>query len=281
MLIEKKFRTTQYLRKGIVAMTNHGHALKLWALDSPTLTVQSETLLYGTSGEITIPVPSFLIQHPKGLVLFDTGLHPDAIEHPERIYGKDLADNLGIGGTADQRLDRQIEALGFKLSDVTHVISSHGHFDHTGGLYLFPEAKHYFGEGELRYAAWPDPIQAFVYRPELLETARRLDVREIPGDYDLFGDGAITILATPGHSPGEVSLVVRLRNRSFILTGDAIHLRAAMEQEFHFPIDADTATAIRSLRRLKYLKESLEATIWISHDPEDWAEFSRAPGYYE
>jgi len=262
-------------------MSTHGHALRLWALDSPTLTVQSETLLYGTSGEITIPVPSFLIQHPEGLILFDTGLHPDAVEDPEKAYGAELASVLGIGGGPDARLDLQLAALGFTLNDVTHVISSHGHFDHTGGLHLFPEAKHYFGEGELRYASWPDPIQAFVYRPEVLDNIRKLDVREVPGELDLFGDGALTIIPTPGHSPGEVSLVVRLKSRTFILTGDAIHLRAAMEQEFHFPIDADTKEALRSLRKLKYLKESLDATIWISHDPDDWAEFAHAPGYYE
>lgn len=259
----------------------HGHARRLWALDAPTLTVESETLLYGTSGLVTIPCPSFLIEHSRGLVLFDTGLHPDAITDPEKIYGPELAPLLGIGGTREQRLDVQIQNLGFKLSDVTHVISSHGHFDHTGGLYLFPEAKHYFGEGELRYANWPDPIQAFVYRQEVLDVIKQLDTRELVGDYDLFGDGAIEVLATPGHSPGEVSLVVRLANRTFILTGDALHLRAQLEQEYHFPIDADTKTALRSLRRLKYLKESLEATVWISHDPDDWAEFAHAPGFYE
>jgi glyoxylase-like metal-dependent hydrolase (beta-lactamase superfamily II) len=78
-----------------------------------------------------------------------------------------------------------------------------------------------------------------------------------------------------------VSLVVRLASRTFILTGDAIHLRAQMEQEYHFPIDADTKRAVQSVRRLKYLTESLEATIWISHDPDDWAEFAHAPGYFE
>lgn len=262
-------------------MSNHGHALRLWALDSPTLTVQSETLLYGTSGEITIPVPSFLIQHPKGLILFDTGLHPDAVEDPEKAYGAELASVLGIGGGPDTRLDRQLAALGFKTSDVTHVISSHGHFDHTGGIHLFPEAKHYFGEGELRFAHWPDPIQSFVYLPAVLNHLPKLDVREVVGELDLFGDGAITILPTPGHTPGEVSLVVRLKSRTFILTGDAIHLRAAMEQEFHFPIDSDTKEALRSLRKLKQLKETLDATIWISHDPDDWAEFAHAPGFYE
>lgn len=262
-------------------MSHHGHALRLWALDSPTLTVESETLLYGTSGLVTIPVPSFLIEHPRGLVLFDTGLHPDAVTDPEKVYGAELAPLLGIGGTEAQRLDRQLEALGYGLGDVTHVISSHGHFDHTGGLFLFPKAKHYFGEGELRWAHWPDPIQRFVYRKEILDVIPSLDYREVPGDLDVFGDGAITILSTPGHSPGEVSLLVRLASRTFLLTGDALHLRAQLEQEYHFPIDWNTEVAIRALRRVKYLAESTGATIWISHDPDDWAEFAHAPGYYE
>lgn len=258
-----------------------GRATRLWALDAPTITIESATLLYGTSGDITIPTPSFLIQHERGLVLFDTGLHPDAIEDTEKVYGTAMAEHLRLQGTVDQRLDRQIEALGFTLADVTHVISSHGHLDHTGGLFLFRDAKHFFGEGELRYAHWPDPIQRFVYLPEVLDTIHRLDVREVPGDLDLFGDGAITILRTPGHTPGEVSLMVRLPSRTFILTGDTIHLRAQAELEYHFPIDHNTADALRSLRRLKNLREAYDATIWINHDPQDWAEYVHAPGFYE
>ena len=74
---------------------------------------------------------------------------------------------------------------------------------------------------------------------------------------------------------------VRLANRTFILTGDAVHLRSALDLEYHFPIDADTLSAIRTLKRIKRLRESEDATVWISHDPQDWAEYQHAPYCYE
>lgn len=259
-----------------------GFARKMWALDSPTLTVEANTLMYGLSGMMTIPMPSFLIEHPKGLVLFDTGIAPEAITDPVAIYGQELADGLGIGGTSDQAVDKQIEALGYKVSDVTHVIASHLHFDHAGGTHLFPEAKHYAGQGELAFAHYPTPIAAFCYRDDQLARIRGFDWREVPGiDLDLFGDGSLVILSMPGHTPGELSLKVRLASRTFILTGDAAHLRGQLDLEYHFPIDYDTISAVRTLQRLKRLRESEDATIWITHDPDDWKELQHAPYSYE
>lgn len=262
-------------------MNSFSTAKRLWALDSPTFTVEAHTLMYGLSGELTIPMPAYLIEHPKGLVLFDTGLVPAAIDDPHAVYGE-LAELTKIHAEPHHRLDRQIEALGYKLSDVTHVIASHAHFDHSGGLYLFPEAKFYAGQGEMQFAYWPTKIGAGFFRHADLDATRGFDWYEIPGmDVDLFGDGSLVILFTPGHTPGELSLLVRLPSRNFILTGDTVHLRAALENEIHFPVDADTAAAVRSLRRLKLLRDTADATVWITHDPEDWAEFAHAPHAWE
>jgi len=262
-------------------MTGLGTAKRLWALDSPTFTVEAHTLMYGLTGMLTIPMPAYLIEHPRGLVLFDTGLVPAAIDDPQAVYG-DLADLTNISAQPHQRLDRQIAALGYKVSDVTHVIASHAHFDHSGGLYLFPQAKFYAGRGEMQFAYWPAQIGAGFFRLADLDATRGFNWHEIPGlDVDLFGDGSLVILFTPGHTPGELSLLVRLASRSFILTGDTVHLRAALENEIHFPVDADTAAAVQSLRRLKLLRDSADATVWITHDPEDWAEFQHAPRCYE
>jgi len=259
-----------------------GFARKMWALDSPTITVDASTLMYGLSGMVKIPMPAFLIEHPKGLILFDTGISPEAIEDPASVYGKDLADAIGLEGTADQRIDRQIEALGYKVSDVTHVISSHMHFDHSGGHHLFPQAIFYVGQGELAFAHHPDPIGAFAFLPDQLARLKGFDWREVPGvDLDLFGDGSVVILFMPGHTPGEQSLKVRLASRTFILTGDAVHLREALEKEYHFPIDSDTKSALQTLRRIKRIRETEDATVWITHDVDDWAEYKHAPGYYE
>lgn len=259
-----------------------GFARKMWALDCPTLTVDSNSLMYGLSGMVTIPMPSFLIEHPRGLVLFDTGIAPEAITDPVGMYGQELADGLGIGGTPDQAVDKQVETLGYKTSDVTHVITSHFHFDHAGGVHLFPDAKHYIGGGELAFANFPAPIGAFCYMPDQLARTKAYDWREVPGcDLDLFGDGSLVLLSMPGHTPGELSLKVRLASRTFLLTGDAVHLRAALELEYHFPIDWDTRVALDSLRRIKRIAEAEEATVWITHDPDDWAELKHAPYCYE
>jgi N-acyl homoserine lactone hydrolase len=262
-------------------MTDIATAKRLWALDSPTFTLEAHTLMYGLSGELTIPLPAYLIEHPRGLVLFDTGLVPAAMDDPHSVYG-DLADIIKIEGKPELRLDRQIQALGYKLSDVTHVIMSHSHFDHSGGLYLFPEAKLYAGEGEIRFAYWPDRIGAGFFRTADFEPTRSFNWNEIPGiDVDLFGDGSIVVLFTPGHTPGELSLLVRLPSRNFILTGDTVHLRAALENEIPFPVDSDTAAAVRSLRRLKLLRDTADATVWITHDPEDWVDLAHAPYAFE
>lgn len=263
-------------------MTFPGAAKRLWALDSPTFTLDAGILMVGATGELTIPMPAYLIEHPKGLVLFDTGLTPDAAEDPEAVYGP-LAQFLGIRFTPDQRLDRQVEALGYKLSDVTHVVASHTHFDHTGGLHLFPDAKMYVGADDLRFAYWPDPAGQAFFRTADLEPTRAFQWRQVPTgvDHDIFGDGSLVIVSTPGHTPGELSMVVRLPSRNFILTGDTVHLRAALEGEIPMPYDSDTAQSVRSIQRLKLLREAADATVWISHDPEDWSEFPHAPHCFD
>lgn len=256
------------------------HAKRLWALDAPTFTIDNSILLVGATGTATVPLPAYLIEHPKGLVLFDTGLAPAACDDPEGVYGP-LAELFSINFTREQQLDYQLRELGYRLEDVTHVIASHTHIDHAGGLYLFPEAKFYAGLGELRYGMWPDPAAAAFFRTKDLEPTRGFNWHQIGMDQDLFGDGSIVILHTPGHTPGELSLLVRLPSRNFVLTGDTVHLRQGLEDELPMPYDHNTELAVQSIQRLKLIRDSADATVWISHDPEDWAEFEHAPACYE
>lgn len=258
-----------------------GTAKRMWALDSPTFTIDESDLMVGAKGEVTIPMPAYLIEHKRGLVLFDTGLVPASIDDPYGVYGE-LANLTQLKTKPEQRLDRQIEALGYKCSDITHVVLSHSHFDHAGGLYLFPQAKFYAGAGEFGFAFWPTNVTRVYFRLDDLEQTRNFNWHFIhEPQVDLFGDGSMIILLTPGHTPGELSMLVRLKHRNFILTGDTVHLRAALETETVDPIDWDTAEAVRSLQRLKVIRESADATVWITHDPEDWAEFKPAPFVHE
>jgi len=117
-------------------------ALRLTALDAPTLVVRRSSLVLGSAdgGEIRIPAPAFLIEHRDGLVLFDAGLAPEAAVDPRGEYGE-RAERLQLRFTADQQVDRQVLAAGYRLSDVTHVVLSHLHFDHAGCAHAFPSRK--------------------------------------------------------------------------------------------------------------------------------------------
>lgn len=257
-------------------------ARKLWALDTPTFTFDSSLLMFGASGSITVPMPAFLIEHEKGLILFDTGLSPSGMADPVAEYGEEVAAILGLQATPEQQIDRQLANLGFRTEQITHVVSSHLHLDHAGAHHLFPQATFYVGAGEFANAFAPDPVGAFAYAPEALGGLRQLNWRIVPGaDVDLFGDGSLTILSMPGHTQGNLSLKVRLASRTFILAGDTAHLRAALAAEFPTPFDDNSKIALQSLRRLKRIQEAEEATVWITHDPQDWAELGNTGSHFE
>ncbi len=244
-------------------------AQKLWALPGAFITLDKGLILLGHSGPVALPIPVFLIQHERGLVLFDTGIATDAWEDARATYGP-LLDIFAIECPPENHLLRQLERVGFTADDVTHVVISHSHFDHTGGMHLFPQAKFYMSEEDLRYAFWPDRFCAGFFRAEDLERTRGFDWHPLREDLDLFGDGSIQILRTPGHTHGELSMLLRLPTKRFVLTADSVHLRASLEQHTPCPVDLDTASAVRSIERLRQIADANEADIWVMHDTEDW-----------
>jgi N-acyl homoserine lactone hydrolase len=255
-------------------------AHRLWALDAPMYTGDAGEVVLGDDSGVTVhPVPAFLIEHERGLVLFDTSLDYNAAGDPFKVFG-DMAEKYAITYTIDQRIDNQLESIGFRPEDVTHVILSHGHFDHTGGCLLFPTAKFFTTIEELRYAFWPDPAQHDLFNRDALEAMRGFDWRLMSGDLDLFGDGSIQILRAPGHTPGSSALLVRLESSSFLLTGDVVHLRSAWTRGVQMPLDWNSSESVRSIKRLQQIADAHQAEVWIGHDPVDWARFKHAPEWY-
>ncbi|MGH8013745.1 MAG: N-acyl homoserine lactonase family protein [Candidatus Binataceae bacterium] len=249
-------------------------ANKLIALTGATFTMkESQLMMGGREIDIDIPIPSFLIEHPKGLVLFDTGCNPEVINNAEAYWGRATKFLRNIRFNRDQVVDQQVKLHGYKPTDVKFVVVSHLHLDHSGGLALFPNAQFLVMEGELPYAYWPkrQARNAFILN-DLLPT-RGFDWKELPGDTDIFGDGSLKMLKTAGHTPGECSLQVRLKSGGVILTGDTIHVRPQLETLAAMDSDFDIPQASASIKRLKELQQSGEAKLWISHAPEDWEEF--------
>jgi glyoxylase-like metal-dependent hydrolase (beta-lactamase superfamily II) len=112
------------------------------------------SMMGGPDEMLEMPVPTFLVEHPKGLVLFDTGCNLKIVEQGADYIGGGLASMLTIEFTRDDVVDMQLKRHGYKPSQVTHVVLSHGHFDHAGGLALFPDAQFFAMHGELPNALW-------------------------------------------------------------------------------------------------------------------------------
>jgi N-acyl homoserine lactone hydrolase len=249
-------------------------ANKLVALTGATISMKESQLMMGGSDEmVDIPIPSFLIEHPKGLVLFDTGCAPQVAVDAEGYWGAATKFLKNIRYTRDQVVDQQVKLHGYKPADVKYVVVSHLHLDHSGGMQLFPQAQFLIMRGELPYAYWPErKARAGFILNDLLPT-RGFDWKELDGDTDIFGDSSLMMLKTAGHTPGECSLQVRLKNGTVVLTGDTIHIRPQLETLAAMDSDYDIAEASASIRRLRDIRDRGEAKLWISHAPEDWAEY--------
>jgi N-acyl homoserine lactone hydrolase len=228
-----------------------------------------------TPGEVVYgPYLLFLVEHPQGRVLFDTGVHPKWTESSGAAD-----DTFLIEVTREQLAPNLLSTVGVRPEDVEHVVASHLHFDHAGGLQYFPHARVYTNDTELRFAYRPAVFQRDFYDRDDFDHPLNWVATE--GDYDIFGDGRLTIIRTPGHTPGHQSLVVELDSGTHILAADASYLSTKMRERRLPAIVWSPEAMVRSWARLEELERTRGAKLIFTHDfdyeskplaPDKWYE---------
>jgi glyoxylase-like metal-dependent hydrolase (beta-lactamase superfamily II) len=230
-------------------------------------------------GGVEVPVPFFLIRHPQGDVVVDGG-NPLAVARDPRAHWGKLADVFEVHMTEEQHCVAQLRRLGVEPSSVGHVVQTHLHIDHTGTLGHFPNATIVVHARELEAArAAEDPVATGYVRADYERPELRWQLAE--GEQDLFGDGTIRLLETPGHSAGHMSLLLDLEETGPVLiTADAADNRAQWKGREHPRALFSREDATQSLERLRELVQQTDALLVLGHDARNWSELRRAPDHY-
>ena len=223
--------------------------------------------------EVTIPVSMWVIDHPKGLVVFDTGNNAAISDGGcKKHWEAGLCDGLKPSQKRDDVIDRQLQKLGFSADKVKAVVTSHAHLDHIGNIKLFPKAVHVIQKKELYQAWWPEKFQrggVFV-TGDFDGPAREFNYLELDGDYDLFGDGSIVVLSTPGHTLGHQSLKVKLPSgKTMVMAQDAIWMQENMDG-YPAGLNYSVKDYNNSVNRLKMIRDLENAEVYYGHDQEQW-----------
>jgi N-acyl homoserine lactone hydrolase len=211
----------------------------------------------------------YLIKHTQGYFLWDTGVADAIAAMPN---GQPSPDPRATHWRRPKTLAAQLEQIGVKPADIKWMAVSHTHPDHTGNVEMFPQAMLYVQKAEYE---WPGANNTPRFKPE--HPATKLD-----GDRDVFGDGSVTILATPGHTPGHQSLLVKLpKTGAVLLSGDAVHFKDNWDNKRAPENNFNRDTTVVSMKRMADLLAEHKAQLWINHDKVQRDGQKMSPQFYD
>jgi N-acyl homoserine lactone hydrolase len=261
-----------------------GFAEKLYRVDCGHSLANDESVW--TPGEnvgksIEFSSTCWLIKHRNQWVLWDTGVPQSTLNDPK---GWSTLPKL-IVYHLDKTISGQLADIGLKINDINYVVLSHTHGDHIGNVGLFPDSKIVMQRAEHSWIYSPDGTNDNVNQLKAL--ARKLmgkpkDLQLVDGDTDLFGDGSVTLVSTPGHTPGSQSLLVHLKNSGFIiLSGDVVHLETSFEKDIVPSLNTDKAASIASMEKVRRMIGTYHAKMFINHDKAQEDMLKLLPAFYD
>ena len=269
-------RTRTNLAAGIVLLAGlaapaHAADLSLARLDcgtpqAPTLVNQRFSDIYAY-GELKLQLvfSCYLIKHGDDYMLWDTG---HAMTMPNVAPKVSVVD--------------QLAKIDVKPDQIKYVGISHYHADHTGQIASFPKATLLIGTREWDAISAPKPAEGVNYKPfeGWIKGDNKVEPLPLGIDKDVFGDGSVIVLRTPGHTPGHSSLLVKLAQTGpVILSGDAVHFRENFDSDGVPAFNYDRAQTIASIERMKGILTSLKGTLIIQHDARDIGKLPEFPAF--
>ena len=252
---------------------------RLYVFDCGTIAV-SDISIFSPGVDVgkkkTLTDSCYLIVHPKGVLMWDTGLSDAIAAMPD---GKKLGDKFH--GTLKKTVAAQLKEAGFTPDAVTHLGISHMHFDHTGNVGLFPKATLLMQKEELASAFGPDAAK-YGNDPKNYPTLGANPKQELTGDHDVFGDGTVVIKRAIGHTPGHQSLFVKLKKTgNVVLSGDLAHFTKNWENRRVPSFNFDKELSVKSMNDMAAFIKENKAQFWIQHDLEQNQKIKHAPKFYD
>ncbi len=237
---------------------------------------------------LQVPVPAFLVEHPGvGAILIDTGLHPSVAVKPQENLGRLSQFTFrDVQMKPEQAAPAQLRARGIEASAVKVVLMTHLHFDHASAISEFPDSTFVVSAAEWAAASSTGQLHGYVKRQFDHGFDYRLldfegpDAQSFSGfgrSFDVFGDGSVRTVYTPGHTLGHMSVVLRTVRGEVLIASDAIYLRRTLD-DTHLPYRTEDEHLFRrSLREIRqYASETPEALIVPGHDWQAWQELQAA-----
>jgi N-acyl homoserine lactone hydrolase len=231
------------------------------------LEMELRSILAKEPGRARIPIPSFLIEHPRGRVIFDTGLHRELQSSSDRIG--ELANFFQVHYRPGEELAARLEAVQVKPERIDYMINSHLHFDHVGGNADLPNARFLLQRREWEAAGDAELARRNGYNRADFDLGHQLQL--LDGEHDVFGDGAVVCIPSYGHTAGHQSLRVRYEGGEVVLTADSCYMRKVLEEMVLPPFAHDFDAMRKVIERFRAM-ERAGARLIFGHDPGQWRE---------
>jgi len=261
-------------------------AMRLYVLDCGVLNISREGVeryhvTTAEVGETRMPVPCFLVAHPKGTLMWDVGVIPDDDVERAAAGGARYDVNTTAAAVVTRTLRSQLAAIGYRPADVTYVAVSHAHKDHTANLNQFAAATWLTPSAEREFMWKPNNERVEPRFYSALEKSKWVPLNA--DEHDVFGDGKAVIKAAPGHTPGHQVLVLDLASIGRVMiAGDLYHY--APERAFHREPPANEFNVQQSTASRAKIEDYLKTTrtaMWIEHEWASNVKLKKAPQYYE